>query len=76
MPDQHNGVIFNANITFSGSTNFILMHIPLIFKIDRLDTNEPIHLNMDLFFGRSDYQSHLDQYVLIGFAREITWECT
>jgi len=74
MPDQHNGIIINANITFSESTHFLVIHIPLIFIVDRIDTNISIHLSMDLFWGRSDYQSNFNNYRLIGFAREITWE--
>lgn len=73
MPDQHNGVILNANITFSESTHFIVIHIPLVFIIDSFNTSEIINLHMDFFVGRSDYQSNLDLYRLIGFARGINW---
>jgi hypothetical protein len=74
MPDQHNGVVINANITFSGYTLFTVINIPFVFKIDRYETNKSIHLNMELFYGRSDYQSQLNRYVLFGFACEIFWE--
>ena len=73
MPDHHNGVILNGNITFSESTHFIVIHIPLVFIIDNFNTNEKINLHMDFFIGRSDYQSHLGLYRLIGFAKGITW---
>jgi len=75
LPDEERyvGVLTRVNATVYGASMFGVVPIPLVILSTFLETDEPIHITMDFFWGMIDLTSE-NSTMIAGFVRNLKWE--
>lgn len=71
--ERYSGVLTGVNATIYGASMFGVVPFPLIIFSTFFDTDEPIYIAIDFFWGLVDPTSE-NSIMIGGFARNLKWE--
>ncbi len=71
--ERYSGVLTGVDATIYGASMFGVVPFPLIIFSTFFDTDEPIYVTIDFFWGLVDPTSE-NSIMIGGFARNLKWE--